>query len=723
VAVALWAFAPALLGGRMPYLRDVSTYFYPNLVFLERSLAAGTFPLWHPGADAGAPFLLVYPLDVALVAAAGARAALVLGPPLHMLIASLGAAALGRRLGLGPAAATAAGLVFALSGFMMSAVNLVPLHQAAAWAPLVLLAALRCAAAPGASTAAALGLALALQVSTLAGEIVLQTAAAALVLLWRRLDRRVVTALAGGAALATLLAAPALLGAADLIAGTRRAAGFDATEALAGSLSPVELAAMALPRFFGDMHTFTNRGFWGRSVFAGGFPYLLSVYVGLAALVCALRAGRDRLWVLVAGGLVLALGAHGPFAGPLAALAQFRAPVKFLFVASLGLALLAGRGLDRARATGGPPALLALPAAALAFALVLLAFPDAIAARLSAVPFLAEPEAREVMRAAWPPAFAASSALALAAALALVRGGRVAPLAALAVGADLLLANGDVNRFAPADFYALRPEVRALLEPALREPGWRVFGYGIGNTPGLSFAAPVLAENADVRLYYLDRQVLWGRTPVLDGLEGALDEDRTAWAPAGSTLSAAESVPSRFALVHERFRQANVRFVLSFAPLPAELVVERGTAIVPEVLVPLRLLELRDPLPRAFYVAGPADVASVHAPPRVEAASDGPHGIVLRGTTPPGHIVLLSGWNAGWRAVRDDGAAVPVERAGERAIALATPGGARTFRLEYRPAWWPRSLALLALGAGLSVAAPAWAARRRRSGGEAPARS
>ena len=97
--VAAWVFAPALFGGRVLYLRDISTYFHPNLVFLERSLGAGVFPLWNPAVDAGSPFLLVYPVDILLVAMGGASAALAIGPFLHMLLASLGASALGRHLG------------------------------------------------------------------------------------------------------------------------------------------------------------------------------------------------------------------------------------------------------------------------------------------------------------------------------------------------------------------------------------------------------------------------------------------------------------------------------------------------------------------------------------------------------------------------------------------------------------------------------------------------
>ena len=54
----------------------------------------------------------------------------------------------GASSGMSRLAAWTCGLVFALSGFMVSAVNLMEKHQAAAWAPIVLLAALRCARRP-----------------------------------------------------------------------------------------------------------------------------------------------------------------------------------------------------------------------------------------------------------------------------------------------------------------------------------------------------------------------------------------------------------------------------------------------------------------------------------------------------------------------------------------------------------------------------------------------
>jgi hypothetical protein len=388
----------------------------------------------------------------------------------------------------------------------------------------------------------------------------------------------------------------------------------------------------------------------------------------------------------------------------LARLVVFRSPVKFLFLASLGTALLAGRGLDRARGSRAHWLALVPGLAVTLVALALHAAPERALAVLAKLPALGDPGAQAVIRDHWPAAFLVSGVLALAAGAALFHGGRIAAAAAVLVALDLLAVNGDVNRFAPSIFYALRPEVRALLEPAFHGTPARVFGYGIGNTPGLPFAPPLLRENSDVWLYYLDRQVLWGRAAVLDGLETAFDEDRTAWAPPGASLTAAESTPAAFESVRARLRLANVRWILSFAPLSGPRVSERGTAALPEVLVPLRLYELEDSLPRAFFTSG-LDVLEPGAAPPVEVSALGPHDIRLRARTPPGYVVLLSGWNPGWRARRDDGAAVDVLRAGPRYIALPTPGGEQAFHLEYRPRWWPWSLALLGLGAIAALAA------------------
>lgn len=336
VPLVLWLFAGPLLQGRVLYFRDLSLQYYPDYVFLERWLRQGVWPTWNPMVDAGTPFLLAYPLDLLLLVVGGARATLAAGPALHVLLALCGGTRLARVLGAGACGAWAAGAVLGLSGCVLSSVNLLQILQAAAWAPWVIAAFLRCVREPSARRAATLAVCSALQLSTAAGEIALQTALAGLVLSPPVRRRPQLAAVAAAAMLTVALSAPALLGIRALLEGGRRAAGFSASEALAWSASPIVLAESVLPRLFGDVHTFSNVGYWGQRFFAGGYPYLLSLYVGLPVLLMALQAGRSpvarRLWVLAAVSALLAMGSYGPFAFVLTGgLSVFRTPVKFVF--------------------------------------------------------------------------------------------------------------------------------------------------------------------------------------------------------------------------------------------------------------------------------------------------------------------------------------------------------------------------------------------------------
>ena len=115
-AVVVILFADVLFLGRLPYLRDVSTYYYPDYVFAASALRHGVWPLWNPTADAGAPFLMAYPVDLLMLAGLGARRTLMLSPPLHVWLGMCGATALAHELGWRPRAAWLSGAVYGLSG-------------------------------------------------------------------------------------------------------------------------------------------------------------------------------------------------------------------------------------------------------------------------------------------------------------------------------------------------------------------------------------------------------------------------------------------------------------------------------------------------------------------------------------------------------------------------------------------------------------------------------
>jgi len=702
----LWLFGDALLGGRLPYFRDVSVYYYPNYVFLERSLRAGVWPLWNPTSDAGAPFLVSYPLELLLVGTLGAEGALRLDGPLHLLLAMSGASVLARVLGLAPWGVWAAGLFFGLSGYVLSAANLFELFHTTAWTPWVVAAIVSAWRSPGPRGAVRLALASAVQVSTLGAEGVLQSAFVGAALLRERPARRRLVWTAVAAALALLLAAPALTGARALVLGTHRGEGLMAREALAWSAHPVTLADTILPRFFGDPHTFTDRGLWGQQFFPDGYPYLLSLYVGAGVVLLALLAGPfavgARLWACAAVGVLVALGAHGPLAPLLSvALRHFRVPLKFLLCADLALCLLAAQGF--ARAAAGAVRLSA--AAFVAPVLLIAAYPVVsyapdLPARLlgTLVPELLDPRARLVVATAWPAAFGAAGGLLLGVVLAL-RSVRWAPLAGVLVGLDLLLANGQVNRFAQASFFELRPAIADLIEPARSGNAGRVFSYGVSGTPGLHFSPEMGRRNSDVWLYYLERQMLLPRTQVLDGLDGAFDEDRVGWAPVGSTLDARERVPAAFRQQHDRLRQAAVRWILSFRSLPEDLAMLRGEARLAEVLETVKLYELRQPWPRAFWTPRVGNPI-VPGEGSVSWKRIDPHTVLLRVRAPAGYVVVSEGFHPAWSAVDAGGHARPIVRAGDRYWAIPTRGGDEVLTARFAPPWRPFALAACGLGVG-----------------------
>jgi hypothetical protein len=754
VPVVAWTFSGTLFSGLVLYFRDIAYYYYPNAVFLERSLAQGVWPLWNPTSDAGAPFLAADAVDLALVGLSGASGALRFGPPLHQLVAMAGASRLAAALGLGAWGIWAAGLFYGLSGYFLSTVNLFELHHATAWAPWVIAAFLRLWSEPGPRRVAGLALATALQLATLGAETVLQTALVALVLLPSRPERRRLLAAGSAALVALLLAMPVLLGVRSLVSDTPRARGLPPEASLSFSLRPAVLLDTLVPRAFGDVHTFSDRGYWGQPFFPDGFPYLLSLYWGPALVWLALRAGPGpgtrRLLALGAFGALLALGRHGPLEWLLDPLMRhFRAPVKFLFLTNLALALLAARGVDRARRLALGRSGLALAAGALlvAFAAAIRVRPDLPGQLMGGlVPEILGARAAAVIAASWSTGVAGAGAFLLGAALA-CRSRTLAPLAAALVGFDLLIANGAVNPATAASFYALRPELAGLLRDARVDSSVRVFAYGAAGIRDLRWAPEVELRNRDVPLYAVDRQSLVPRSHVLDGLEGAFDEDRVGWAPRGSTLAGHERIPSLYRAHHARLRLAAVRYALSFRPLPADLVDARGAVLLSELVEPLRLYELRDPLPRAFTLgryevepdpqrlqarlaapefdprelllleAAPPDAAIRAAASFTSGAAVGfvranPHRVRLRVDGGPGLVFVSEGYHGDWVARGAEGER-PLLRADGRYWAVPTRGGGETIEVQYEPAWRAPALCALALGALLALALGVWPLARR----------
>jgi hypothetical protein len=358
------------LGGRLFYLRDISQNHMPGRRLVTERMLAGKVPLWDPFHGGGTPLLanpnqlVLHPISI-LFLLLPFEAAFTASILLQFALLALGGYLLARALPVARAPAVLCAGMLALSGPAASLASLQNVLAAFAFVPIALWAWLRMIED---------GRRRYTLIATLAASIVLMTGevaslAAILVfaplLAWARPPRPAAerdvarrgagVAVAGAAALlvAALLASIQWVPAMELVGLSPRGGGLPLAEATKWPLRPVRLFELILPRLFGDPTHLSPEAWWGRWIFEGGYPFLLSAYVGMAPallVVTALGAGRERRRALglaagVAGFVILALAGGGIAWLPGARMVRY--PERFLLGALVGLALLAALGLDR----------------------------------------------------------------------------------------------------------------------------------------------------------------------------------------------------------------------------------------------------------------------------------------------------------------------------------------------------------------------------------------
>jgi hypothetical protein len=768
--VVVAVFAEAIFSPRVFYERDIHAYWYPFRAVITQAMAERSLPLWNPYVGFGAPLLsdpslqLAYPLTwLALLLPAAIHYKLfAIG---HTLLAAAGAWALARRLGLGRTAAMVAGSSYALSGPLLSSVNLFHHHVGAAWIPWVLWALEGLLRGPGVRAALTLGLMVAGQILTGSGDMCLASALLGTARIASRLLRPSTSpaaqlrALARYGALAALLAAALSavqwLPTAELVGRSGRAQ-MDLRTASYWSLHPVSLVDLAVPRLVADLPLSTASR---AAVFEGRGALLACIYVGvvplalglLALLLRSRPAAGTALGVLAL--VLLSLGRHAPLYWLFWKLPGFgllRYPQKLLIPAALCVALLAafgaeawGRPWSQAERRRGRWAALALVGCALVLAALaawVASPPGWLAARLDAP----GPALAETTRILTLKLLRASLLMGLVALLSMgraqrERGSRPAALALLLLGAtDCVLVGRGINRLAPAALLEHRPAAVARAEretricassepeclrpgrdPAGWEPAW-IMALGVQDT---------LRPPSGAR---------WG-------LFGSYDGEFTGLGSSYSGLLAWNNWIRRGTKDGLRLLQiANVGRVFHVGrSVPAGLVL---LETLPSPFdCPLLVLRVPDPVPRAYVVrserpaVGPqATLAALLAfefdpardvvldVPPVSVAAPAPaaddvqlvarttNTLELRVRLPaPGTLVVVEAYDPNWRAEVDARPATVLRANGLfRAVRLAS--GEHRIRFEYRP--WSLPVGALLSSAGLVAAlALAWATRAKRS--------
>jgi hypothetical protein len=345
--VWLAATLPLLLGTSTLVTRDVFGVHLPLKAFGAGELAEGRIPYFNPTWGLGEPFrgdpnaLPLYPGNL-LYLVLPFWSAFNAHYGLHWLLAFFTMRALARELRMGPDAALMASLTYAGSGWMLSNLTFYNIISVAAWWPLVALGVVRRDRRGLAIGGLACGLAL------LGGDPVAAVIGVPVLLVaasgahdWRHVLGRI-------AAVGSI----GLLAATPQIVATARVLGFSTRTAISSAaaeyaLHPLRLLELLVPLPWGDPTTFGP----GRLLIGALFdqtPFVLTIHIGIAALVLALAAvRRQKRWALLGTiGLIVAwLG------GPLEAAGQglFRYPEKFLFWFAFAAAVLAGHGLEAIR--------------------------------------------------------------------------------------------------------------------------------------------------------------------------------------------------------------------------------------------------------------------------------------------------------------------------------------------------------------------------------------
>lgn len=360
----LLLFRATVLRGQVYFWHDASLQNQPFLKAAAEAWDRGQLPLWVPDLGGGFPLLAqgeaaaLYPLRLLLLATGmpyyQAYSWIVL---VQCVLAALGCALLGRKLGLGYLAATCAGLAFGFSGYLVSKALFLSVMQSLPWLPWVLLCLI--AGVESGVWGWFIGAAAAFALAIYGGhpQMVFYIAvASALVLLWlllapgrvgrgRRFAR---TALGGGGALVL----GAALAAAQLVptftffqfTAIRTSSSTEFLRELA--LHPRNLVYFLHPYLFGS---YGHNDYWGQDHYYEVCAYVGGITVLLAAVGLLLRRGPLRyrgLWALLAVvGVSMALADLNPLYRLLPSvpgLNLFRAPARYLILTDLGLALLAG---------------------------------------------------------------------------------------------------------------------------------------------------------------------------------------------------------------------------------------------------------------------------------------------------------------------------------------------------------------------------------------------
>ena len=352
--------------------RDLGPYFIPPRFFWVESIKMGDFPLWDPYQFSGHPFFanpqyaILYPFNglFFLLPFDVAFNAIII---LHFFLGGFFTYLLLRDLKASSTGSIISGLIFMLSGYLLSVHSLLTILLSVIWAPLIIMFFRRSLASQRFKDAFLTAIFITL--SFLGGgiEIVYGNFFVLLFMVIFPLQvdsppekeqnqaetpcRRIgggVRTLGIVTLIFLILSAVQLLPFLELFHHSIRGGGISYQEATVWSFAPKDLLLFFLPDAYGyflDMKKYWTVQCWLKTLYTGGLPFILGVFFFL------LGKNRKFFLALMLFSVFLSLGHHNPlyfwvykhvpyFDG-------IRYPVKFLYIFILVLSIIAGLGFER----------------------------------------------------------------------------------------------------------------------------------------------------------------------------------------------------------------------------------------------------------------------------------------------------------------------------------------------------------------------------------------
>ncbi|MDA0838296.1 MAG: YfhO family protein [Planctomycetota bacterium] len=365
VCLALIYFLKPLAQGYDYLIGDTGMFLYPVRFFFAQALRNGDFPLWLPHLFGGIPFLadpshaVFYPPTWLFFLHLG-PGVIWLSLILHLGLAGVGTTLLAREsTGASLFACVCAGTIYTFGGYFCFHMGHHMHIMACAWTPWVFWSAFCWLNAPSRRRFAALVLFYSVQFLPGALENSLYMSFGLVFLAFmhaisRRREGLIgvkpAAGLGGAMLLGGLLAAFQLLPSYEMLKYSVRAGGIAWESAGQNSIPPWKpLVELLMPNFWGYYGTTGNK--------LDGIPASeLAGYVGLTSVALACFYGwRERVrfdvkvWVwLSLGALVLSFGKFTPIYRILymSGLQSVRNPARFIYLANLGIAVLAAGGIQ-----------------------------------------------------------------------------------------------------------------------------------------------------------------------------------------------------------------------------------------------------------------------------------------------------------------------------------------------------------------------------------------